>query len=188
MLGCKLAQGGMLQLWFPAELELLMSGCVAKVLSLLVVSSVFAVGCGVSRQPSLGAVQQFPTPEGVEFYYVTCDSNARELSESTRLICEDSQCISMARTFTVTPEFAAAGPDTCTIIRTKTMGAMSADAEILGTYAFRGGQPAEINRLHAPDSAMLSGTGEVIIDYKSAGTYKFWLTRARQAIAVEWIP
>ena len=42
--------------------------------------------------------------------------------------------------------------------------------------------------MHAPDTAMLSGTGEVKIDYEHAGTYKFWLTRARQAIAVEWVP
>lgn len=168
-----------------AELMMMMR-LVGKVVVFPVVVMMLLQGCGVQGRAQ-GAVKEFPTPEGVAYYYFTCDSTARELSEATRLKCEDAQCISLSRTYAVSEDLVAAGYDTCSIIRTTTLGSLSADATIMGTFAFRRDAPPELNHLHAPDTAMLSGESDVKVSYKQAGLYKFWLTRARHAVAVELV-
>lgn len=153
------------------------------VLSSVLLSSLVLAACGTNSAPT-SKNKDFATPAGVKNYFFACNATGKEPAKHNLLSCEDEPCISLSLSYQVSNDILAQGFDSCRIIVSSSADGMSADTEELGTYAFRGDQPAEINVLRAPDMAMLYGSGEIKVIYPKAGGYKFWLTRARQAVSI----
>lgn len=131
---------------------------------------------------------QSSSRENVGYYYFLCDATSRDLNDASRLVCEEDQCIYLSLIYQVSDQGILEKGDSCQILWTATRDSRSPDAEVLGTYAFRGDGADEINILRVPDNAMLSGSGDVRVEYPALGSYKFWLTRARYAVAISAVP
>lgn len=142
----------------------------------------------ISPQLSTSKDSQTNVIEDVGYYYFLCEATSRELNDASRLSCEDSQCIYLSLTYQLTNRHVLEKGDSCQILWTPLRDNRSPDAMTMGTYAFRGNAPDELNILRVPDNAMLSGSGDVRVEYPALGTYKFWLTRARQAVSISAIP
>ncbi len=164
-----------------------------KLVSMILIT-INLVACGVgskgesaSTQSSVEPTPEFAHPTGVSYYYFLCTSTSWALNESSRLRCEDSQCISMYVDYTVNADWMLKEGDSCKILKTQELDNWNGQSEVIGAYVEYPNAEPSTSMMTVPSVARLFGSKEFRVQYPTYGTFRMWLTRARSAFTIRGI-